>query len=78
MFICQTTAQISGYIMSNKFHSVNFPKGTFSRVSLVYRIIISKIFLLQYITPQQKIRHYCQTLIFEQTIQNILYLHHST
>jgi hypothetical protein len=67
-FICHATAQISGYIMSNKFRNVNFPKGTFLRVSLVCRIIISKISLLQYLTPQQKIRHCCPTLTYQQLI----------
>jgi len=67
MFICQATAQITGYIMSNKFRRVNFPKVTLLRVSLGCRIIITKISLLQFLTPKEN-RHCCQTLTFEQLI----------
>ena len=45
--------------MSNKIRRDNFPKSALLCVSLVCRIIISKISLLQYVTPQQKIRHCC-------------------
>ena len=51
---CQATAQSSGYIMSNKFRRVNFPKVTLLRVSLVCRIIITKISLLQYLNRNKK------------------------
>jgi len=51
----QAAAQITGYIMSYKFRRVHFPKGTLLRVSLVCRIIITTISLLQYLTPQKKI-----------------------
>jgi hypothetical protein len=67
MFICQATAQITGYIMSNKFCKVKFPKVRLLRVSLVCRIIITKISLLQYLTPQKKY-HCSKTLTFEQII----------
>ena len=54
MFTCQAKAQISGYIMRNKFRIVSYPKVIILRVSLVYRKTIFKISLLQYLTPQQK------------------------
>jgi hypothetical protein len=54
MSIFLVTAQSSGYIMSNKFRSVNFPKRTLLRVFLVHRITISKICFLKYLAPQQK------------------------
>jgi len=54
MFIYQATTQSSRNIISNKIGKVNFPKGTLLLVSLVCRIIIYKISLLQYLTPQQQ------------------------
>jgi len=69
MFICQETAQSSGYSMSHKFRRVNFPKGTHLCVSLLCGIIVPKMSLLQYLTPQKIIRNRCQSITFNKSFR---------